>query len=534
MTRYQLTLWITIFVFSILPTCLPAKPTEKASPQKWEGLTPGNAVWIWETTKALINDPEERRRILAFCEKPPGGAPPVKTLFLYAGWKNYLKNNAEKFRGLLKEIHSQGMKVHYLDGTPEWAFNHRHFALRKISRLANFNRGGDKIEQFDGIHFDVEPYLLKKWRNPEVVQSYKEHLSESIKAAHKANLPLGIALPNFYDSRHDDLLESVIKMVDYVALMNYKDNSTMMVDNARVEIEICARMDKPIWLGVETQKPTRRYGVTMRETFFEDGYMKMEQELKVLKKEFATIDSVYGIAYHHLGSYRELIAEAQTVDNPKQDLVPCNKINGRVHIDGNLEEWTGRPRLKIKEQANVVYSIEDHAWKDVNDLSGSIFLGWNVEAFYVCGKIIDDAIIQEASGTDIWRGDHSEIWIDTELNFDPARKVYNEHTFQFGISPGNFDKQEPDLCLWLPKGLNDKLNEIKWASQPAESGYSFEVRIPWAFIKVDSPEEDFQFRVNIDISDTDTLDKEQKVLMSTSTTRIFSDPTTFRTVVLAD
>ena len=483
-------LLIAIFAFSTISENANGDPTE-SSTSNWDGIVPGNAVWIWETTPILLKNPEERKQVFDFCKNPPGEVEPIRTLFLYAGWPNFLRENKNDLRNLIAEIHAHGIKVHYTDGAPEWANKDRHIALKKIHSVHNFNQGGKDVEQFDAIQFDVEPYLHKNWRNPEIVKSYKEHLVECTHAAHKAKLPFGIALPNFYDSREDDLLKTVIKVVDYVALMNYKDNAEMMITNARNEVKLANNYGKPLWLGVETQAPTTKYGVTPRETFFEEGYNKMANELRLLKAEFIHVESIFGIAYHHLDSYRQLNADTQVPDTLKQGVLPCPKTKNAIVIDGNLVEWYKRPGIKLKEPKNIVFSADEISWKGVDDLSGILYLGWDNDAFYVSGKITDDIVFQQATGSNIWRGDYVEIWFDTEPNYNPERTVRNDYTYQFGISPGDFEKQTPELYLWFPKGLNDRLSEIQWAIKEKATGYTFEARIPWNFIMVDTPKPGF-------------------------------------------
>ena len=533
MTKLFYHVWMAFFAFFCIAANANENPT-KSSTSNWHGLVPGNAVWIWDTTRILLNDPVERKQIFDFCKNPPGEVEPITTLFLYAGWPNFLRENKKDLRNLIRDIHAHGLKVHYTDGAPEWADKDRNIALRKIHSVHSFNQGGKDIEQFDAIQFDVEPYLLKNWRNPEVVNAYKEHLVECTCAAHQAKLPFGIALPNFYDTREDDLLDFIIKVVDYVGLMNYKDNAEMLITNARNEIKTANYHGKPIWLGVETQKPTPQYGVTPRETFFEEGYTKMENELKFLKAEFTSAKSMYGIAYHHLDSYRQLSMSPQIPNRPLQEVLPCPKIKNPIVIDGNLTEWHGRPWINVKDPKHIVHSADEISWKGVDDLSGVLYSGWDDDAFYVSGKITDDIIFQEATGPNIWRGDYVEIWFDTEPNYNPERTVRNNYTYQFGISPGDFRKQTPELYLWFPEGLNDRLNEIHWAIKEKASGYTFEARIPWNFIMVDKPRSGFRLRANVDLSDTDSREKEQKILMSTSPLRIHSDPTTFRTIQLVN
>ena len=99
-----LTLQCTIFFTSIA--------SSEPNSVKTEGIIPGNAVWIWDKTKSLVNNRKERERLFAFCKKPHGEAAPITTLFLYAGWKNFLKENAQKIREFLKEAHKNGIKVH--------------------------------------------------------------------------------------------------------------------------------------------------------------------------------------------------------------------------------------------------------------------------------------------------------------------------------------------------------------------------------------------------------------------------------------
>ena len=494
----------------------------------------GSAVWVWDSTKDLIGSSERLEKFFEFCSEPPGGADPIHTIFLYAGWPDYLETQAEPIRELIKKAHSHQIKVHYLDGIPEWALDtHRELARKVIEKIFFFNQNGNTSEKFDGIHFDVEPYLLRQWKNPEVVQSYQDHLVECTELAHKGGLPLGIDIPYFYDERQDKLLEFIYRTVDYVAIMNYKDDSEMMISNITTEMKLADQNKKPTWIGIETQQPIKRFGVTSRETFYEEGYIKMEKELDLVTKEYGHHEWLSGFAYHHLKSYQQLSSNASERGNlPDQPSIICEKIAHEVKIDGLLTEWDHLEKIEIKDNKNVVYTLNGTGWKGPDDLSAAICISWNERAFFVCGEVIDDIQFQQSRGKDIWKGDHLELWLDTELKYDSGRTVANEFTYHFGISAGDFEGIASDVYLWKPKNRENNLYGINWATQKTPKGYSFEIQIPWEFLHVENPSLGYSLRINVDLSDTDNLSREKKTLMSTSPTRVSSDPTTFRTVEL--
>ena len=77
-----------------------------------------------------------------------------------------------------------------LSGTPEWAARDFHTnALAAVEAVLAFNRAAPVESRFDGLHFDVEPYLLVGYADPlfrkEILTEYLELVAkvlEKVKA----------------------------------------------------------------------------------------------------------------------------------------------------------------------------------------------------------------------------------------------------------------------------------------------------------------------------------------------------------------
>lgn len=131
-----------------------------------------HAMWAWNT-KPIVEPGgrEELARFFAFCS-----ANGVQEVYLAVEFDEGARDGQsplrirapEGYRGFLTRAHQQGLKVEALAGTPEWAVKEHHAAaLAAIEAILAFNRASPPEARFDGIHFDVEPYVLIGYVDPE-------------------------------------------------------------------------------------------------------------------------------------------------------------------------------------------------------------------------------------------------------------------------------------------------------------------------------------------------------------------------------
>src|SRR5262249_44792017 len=137
-------------------TAFAAVPASPAAPSR--------ALWVWNTA-VLRHDPEAARTFFGFLAAP-GGHPDraITTVFLDGMRPSDFADPAtvRELRAFLAEARGRRhLRVDFLCGAPEWgrAANHE-TALANLRAVLAFNKGGGSSERFDGIQYDVEPYIL--------------------------------------------------------------------------------------------------------------------------------------------------------------------------------------------------------------------------------------------------------------------------------------------------------------------------------------------------------------------------------------
>jgi hypothetical protein len=130
------------------------------------------AMWAWDT-KPFVEPQrrEESDRFFAFCARQK-----ITEVYLAAEFDEATEaekprvnlRNANSYRDFLRRAHREGLKVAALVGTPEWAVRKNHpQALAAVEAIVAFNRASPPETRFDAVHFDVEPYLLVGYSDPE-------------------------------------------------------------------------------------------------------------------------------------------------------------------------------------------------------------------------------------------------------------------------------------------------------------------------------------------------------------------------------
>ena len=103
---------------------------------------------------------------------------------------------------LIGKIHASNIRVSALFGDKSWALPAWHsFVLSTVKNVGRFNAESAPAERFDGIHLDVEPYLLPGFNGPrhdEFLKDYLTMLSDVCDEAHRSHLTVGADIPFWY------------------------------------------------------------------------------------------------------------------------------------------------------------------------------------------------------------------------------------------------------------------------------------------------------------------------------------------------
>ncbi len=196
-------------------------------------------------------------------------------------------------------------------------------------------------------------------------------------------------------------------------------------------------------------------------------------------------------------------------------------------IDGDLGEWSFMTPISIN---NITYGTG--AYRGPQDLSGLLYVAWDDTHLYLAFQVTDDQFVQQASGRYLYRGDSTEILVDTNLLGDQNARVLNLDDYQLGFSPGNPVGQNPEVWLWYPRSMERRATEVRIAALPWAHGYQIEVAVPWSTLGV-YPQAGLRLGFNAAISDNDAPGTQvQQSMASTSPFRRLTNPTTWGELVL--
>jgi len=239
------------------------------------------AMWVWETKELLTNE-TMRDAFFGFCREQR-----VNEIFLqliYRFSKDGERNETCELlrpgllRALIAECSANGIKVHALDGYPEFALTSQHpKVLAQVRAIIQYNGEVNPEERFYGIHLDNEPYQILGFDGPqrdsillqffalnrEVMNLLKEENSE---------LVYGIDIPNWFDEmsppcalsfegKTQDPARHLIDICDNVGIMDYRTFAygvDGIIHHGLGEMKYADQAGKKIYIGVETfrYKPT--------------------------------------------------------------------------------------------------------------------------------------------------------------------------------------------------------------------------------------------------------------------------------------
>lgn len=220
-----------------------------------------------------------------------------------------------------------------------------------------------------------------------------------------------------------------------------------------------------------------------------------------------------------------------SVAGPRPFEADIPKVSG-IQVDGQLDDWFSDPTFTLDERDQVVYLAGGAKWNGPEDLSARAWVGWDDDGLYMAFDIIDDLIVQQGSSTDIWQGDYVEVQLDTQFEEDYHDNRLSDDDYQFGFTPGDFGKNPASAYVWEGPVTDSQMALIQQAQTRTATGYILEIFIPRELLPGMSFSAGTTFGLNINPSDSDSPEAPQKLMMSTSSIRLRTDPTTFGKMTL--
>ncbi len=299
------------FLVAMLLSSLASAYADSSEPPRARGEPP-RAMWVWDAQ--VIVQPSARETLLDFCQSHRIG-----TLYLSA---YNLKSPMDRaYREFNRQAHRAKLQVHALAGDPRWGKTpYHHIPLEWVETVRQFNAGAGGLERFDGIHTDVEVYLLSKSWNEHPAQLLGGYLDLNSKIADllradENRLRFSVDIPFWFDDDtsyrilwHGQIKSPtahVLDTVDAVTVMayrNFAEGPDGTVQLVSLELEYADQVGKKVTIGQETQVDLFPAYVTFGGT----SCAKLHEELEKIAKAVGHRPSFGGFAIHHYESYRKL------------------------------------------------------------------------------------------------------------------------------------------------------------------------------------------------------------------------------------
>lgn len=345
------------FLLALLLLCALGDAGGREQETGGAALAKGRAMWVWNTANTvnnIINNVGEYRAVLFdFCRSPHGN-PDHRINRLFFSCRDALQSNRDALRDFIVEAQKNGMEIEYLDGDPSWATYNQHVGLARLQLVMDFNAGaGSENEKISGVQFDVEPYLLKAGKG--YLPPYWDTQKDSVWALYvtamdscqkfidrsDSTLCFGIAIPRWYENHVGNAQLYILQsLVDYVAIMDYNENSSVIIRDAENEIKNALMLNKSVWIGVETKNVSPEPETV---SFHEEGVLYMEQELSRVMAAYGDYPAFTGIAIHAYHYYASLplttTIEARELSSSRTMLFNAagNPVRSRTTIQYQLD-----------------------------------------------------------------------------------------------------------------------------------------------------------------------------------------------------
>ena len=287
---------------------------------------PARALWVWDTAP-LLHDGAARGAFFDFCDRHR-----IKAVAIYIGASRAKDARrltaAAEWKTLIAGASRRGIRVHALDGEPDYALGAQHeTVLSIVDAVIAYNASVDAGERFFAMHFDIEPYLLPEWKDPakrqRILAEYLDLNARAAARSHAAGLEYGVDVP-FWWHRIDDATgeaigaatfravrkpatEHLLDMVDNVAVMTYRTEAAGpdgIITHGLATIERANSRKARVVIGVETEKVSE--GVPARVTFAGKSLNEMEAQLNAAEGVFIGQPAYRGIAIHRYTTFRQM------------------------------------------------------------------------------------------------------------------------------------------------------------------------------------------------------------------------------------
>lgn len=284
----------------ILISFLLIVSTSSISIWKWNqhNESYGIATWVWDSD--LLN--KEFNQTVELIKNQQ-----LQSIFIQ--YSSSITNRT--YKQFITSMHDIGVSVYALDGGPDWGITNNEDKDIFMKWFVNYQDEATNKERFEGIHLDVEPYLLTEWETnqDDIVKKYQSLITKIKAVTTHTETSLGVDIPFWYDKillknekQNMSLAQWIINNVDETTIMayrNFANEKNGIIDITAKEVDWAEQAGTSLYIAVETVKLPEKHT-----SFYYKGKNEMLNELEKVSDHYK--DRISGIAIHHLESWKDL------------------------------------------------------------------------------------------------------------------------------------------------------------------------------------------------------------------------------------
>ncbi|PKG23770.1 amidase [Niallia nealsonii] len=259
-----------------------------------------DATWIWNPWSLRT----EETKILNFLVKNN-----VDQVYLQVD--SDLSNSV--YQQFIAKATAKNIEIYALDGAPDWATQKGKTKQTAFFQWVKaYQSKSSANQQFQGIHLDVEPYILSNWDadRSSTVLYYQEIIRNSANQSAKLNLPFTIDMPFWFDSINfqnkfgkSNLAKWAINLTDGVTVMAYRNmaaGENGINTLVKTEWQYAQNANKPITIAVETGQSDEGIHIS----FYQKSSAYMKAELAKVNKAYP--ENNVKFAVHYIDSWMKM------------------------------------------------------------------------------------------------------------------------------------------------------------------------------------------------------------------------------------
>ncbi len=175
-------------------------------------------------------------------------------------------------------------------------------------------------------------------------------------------------------------------------------------------------------------------------------------------------------------AFREMLPDV-TLAAPEVPVMGMKSVTALKPLAIGSFQWGDIPLLVERNKITDYRPVEANTWRGPQTLSFQTWSAFDTENLYLRIKVLDDEVVQTATGSSIWSGDCIQI------AFDPlCEERLSGNLILIGVAP----TQPVTVCAWSHPDKNlvrdDISDVVKTASRIVPGGYECEMAIPWSFL----------------------------------------------------